>query len=97
MTRLKSITIVGGGLAGLSAGIGLRLQSIPVTLIEAREFPRHKVCGEFICGRGLDVLAQNGFDPGRMGVPVSRFAMPYARRTSEAPAESTPTAQPGVR
>lgn len=69
-------------MAGLSAGIGLRLQSIPVTLIEAREFPRHKVCGEFISGRGLDVLAQNGFDPGRMGVPVKTISFHHRRRSS---------------
>src|SRR5882672_9100522 len=81
-SRLKSITIVGGGLAGLCAGIGLRLQSVPVTLIEAREFPRHKVCGEFISGNGLDVLAQNGFDPGRMGVPVKTISFHHRGRSS---------------
>jgi 2-polyprenyl-6-methoxyphenol hydroxylase-like FAD-dependent oxidoreductase len=29
---LKRITIVGGGLAGLTLGIGLRQQSVPVTI-----------------------------------------------------------------
>jgi len=46
----SEITIVGGGIAGLSLGIGLRKQGVPVTLIEAGKYPRHRVCGEFISG-----------------------------------------------
>ncbi len=60
MPALKPITIVGGGLAGLTLGIGLRQQEIPVTVWEAGSYPRHRVCGEFISGRGLDVLARLG-------------------------------------
>lgn len=44
------ITIAGGGLAGLSLAIGLRHRDIPVRLIEAGHYPRHRVCGEFISG-----------------------------------------------
>jgi 2-polyprenyl-6-methoxyphenol hydroxylase-like FAD-dependent oxidoreductase len=56
----KPITIVGGGLAGLTLGIGLRQRGIPVTVWEAGHYPRHRVCGEFISGRGQDVLARLG-------------------------------------
>jgi menaquinone-9 beta-reductase len=56
----KPITIVGGGLAGLTLGIGLRRKGIPVTILEAGCYPRHRVCGEFISGRGQDVLARLG-------------------------------------
>jgi 2-polyprenyl-6-methoxyphenol hydroxylase-like FAD-dependent oxidoreductase len=56
----KSITIVGGGLAGLTLGIGLRRRGVPVTVWEAGHYPRHRVCGEFINGRGLEVLARLG-------------------------------------
>jgi menaquinone-9 beta-reductase len=56
----KPITIVGGGLAGLTLGIGLRQRGIPVTVWEAGNYPRHRVCGEFISGRGQDVLARLG-------------------------------------
>ncbi|MBL6765122.1 MAG: FAD-dependent monooxygenase [Verrucomicrobiae bacterium] len=56
MTTSRPITIVGGGLAGLSLGVALRQREIPVTLYEAGSYPRHRVCGEFICGRGIDVL-----------------------------------------
>ena len=48
MERL--ITIIGGGLAGLSLGIALRRRGNPVTLHEAGTYPRHRVCGEFISG-----------------------------------------------
>ena len=44
------ITIVGGGLAGLSLGIALRRRGVPVNLHEAGVYPRHRVCGEFISG-----------------------------------------------
>ena len=54
MTR--PVTIIGGGLAGLTLGIGLRQRNVPVTIREAGQYPRHRVCGEFISGRGQDVL-----------------------------------------
>ena len=56
MTTARPITIVGGGLAGLTLGIALRQHGVPVALWEAGSYPRHRVCGEFICGSGIDVL-----------------------------------------
>ena len=56
---MKPITIIGGGLAGLSLGIGLRQNGVPVTIIEAGQYPRHRVCGEFISGRGLNLNLAN--------------------------------------
>jgi flavin-dependent dehydrogenase len=54
---MKPVTIVGGGLAGLTLGIGLRQKDVPVTILEAGRYPRHRVCGEFISGRGRAALA----------------------------------------
>ncbi len=51
------ITIIGGGLAGLSLGIALRRRGVPVSLHEAGIYPRHRVCGEFISG-----VSQSTFD-----------------------------------
>jgi menaquinone-9 beta-reductase len=60
MSAPRPITIVGGGLAGLTLGIGLRQQGIPATVIEAGHYPRHRVCGEFISGRGVEILERLG-------------------------------------
>jgi menaquinone-9 beta-reductase len=56
----EHITIVGGGLAGLTLGIGLRQRGVPVAVWEAGRYPRHRVCGEFISGRGQGSLARLG-------------------------------------
>jgi menaquinone-9 beta-reductase len=52
------ITIVGGGLAGLGLGILLRRREVPTTVIEAGSYPRHRVCGEFMSGRGGALLRE---------------------------------------
>lgn len=57
MTPPRPIEIVGGGLAGLSLGIALRRAGVPVTLHEAGDYPRHRVCGEFITGLGAQTIA----------------------------------------
>lgn len=56
----KPITIIGGGLAGLSLGIRLRQLDIPAAVVEAGHYPRHRVCGEFISGNGPLVLGRFG-------------------------------------
>ncbi len=56
----KTVTIAGGGLAGLTLGIGLRRRGVPVVVWEAGHHPRHRVCGEFISGTGLGALDRLG-------------------------------------
>jgi 2-polyprenyl-6-methoxyphenol hydroxylase-like FAD-dependent oxidoreductase len=60
---MKPINIIGGGLAGLTLGIGLRQRDVPVTILEAGHYPRHRVCGEFISGRGQAALGELGLLP----------------------------------
>ena len=57
---MKPITIIGGGLAGLTLGVALRQNGVPVTIIEAGHYPRHRVCGEFISGDGESALERCG-------------------------------------
>ncbi|HEU5397107.1 MAG TPA: FAD-dependent monooxygenase, partial [Verrucomicrobiae bacterium] len=72
------IQIAGGGLAGLTLGIALRRQDVPVTIFEAGRYPRHRVCGEFINGRGVEVLETLGlkrklFDAGAFSAETAAF------------------------
>lgn len=60
MRNPRQITIAGGGLAGLTLGIALRQTGVPVLLLEAGHYPRHRVCGEFLSGRGVGVLERLG-------------------------------------
>ena len=57
---VNDITIVGGGIAGLSLGVALLNRGIPVRLQEASFFPRHRVCGEFISGVSGETLQALG-------------------------------------
>lgn len=49
-TSVQPVEIIGGGLAGLALGLALRRAGVPVTLFEAGDYPRQRVCGEFITG-----------------------------------------------
>jgi menaquinone-9 beta-reductase len=70
----KPVTIIGGGLAGLTLGIGLRQHDVPVTIQEAGDYPRHRVCGEFISGGGQAVLERLG-----LLAPFQKAGAVYAR------------------
>ena len=73
----KPVTIIGGGLAGLTLGIGLRQHGVPVSVQEAGDYPRHRVCGEFISGGGQVVLERLGLlaDFQKAGAVYARTAM----------------------
>jgi len=57
---MRPITIIGGGLAGLGLANGLAREGVDVTVREAGDYPRHRVCGEFLCGRGAAALETLG-------------------------------------
>jgi len=56
----QKIVIVGAGPAGSSLAIRLAKKDFAVTLIEREQFPRHKLCGEFISPECLDHFASLG-------------------------------------
>ncbi len=53
--------VMGGGLAGCHAAITLAQQGQRVLLLEAGDYPRHKVCGEFLSPECAALFAETGF------------------------------------
>ncbi len=51
------LAVIGGGPAGTAAAITAARLGARVALFEARDFLRHKVCGEFVSGEALELLA----------------------------------------
>src|SRR6476660_7975291 len=56
MDATKAVTIVGGGLAGLTAAIHLSKIGLKVIVIEKNEYPKHKVCGEYVSNEVVSYL-----------------------------------------
>jgi flavin-dependent dehydrogenase len=54
--ELDDVAIIGGGPAGASAAITAARYGARVVVLESGEFPRHKVCGEFVSAESLDIL-----------------------------------------
>lgn len=68
----KKVLIVGGGLAGLVSGIRLARWGVPVTLLEKREYPFHRVCGEYISNEAVPFLESLGLYPSGYDLPQLR-------------------------
>lgn len=65
------VVIIGGGLAGLCNAIHLSKFGKKVLLIEKNDYPKHKVCGEYISNEVLPYLAfldVNPFDFGAIKI-----------------------------
>lgn len=70
------VLIIGGGLAGLSAAIHLKKHEVNVVLIEKNDFPKHKVCGEYISNEVLPYLNYLGIDVFKLGAKnIDTFEM----------------------
>lgn len=67
MSVTYDVIIVGGGLAGLTSAIELSRKGGSVLLIEKKEYPYHKVCGEYISNEVLPYMRSLGFDPMAFG------------------------------
>ncbi len=60
---MKDILIAGGGLAGLISAICLADAGLDVVLVEKKEYPFHKVCGEYISNEVVPFLESIGCYP----------------------------------
>ena len=79
-SNATDIIIIGGGLAGLVSAIHLSKAGLTVRLIEKNEYPKHKVCGEYISNEVLPYLQQLGADPMTTGAKkISRFLLSTTR------------------
>jgi menaquinone-9 beta-reductase len=56
------VVIVGGGLSGLTSAIHLSKSGLKVILIEKNEYPKHKVCGEYISNEVLPYFKGLGIE-----------------------------------
>ncbi|MFT6216860.1 MAG: flavin-dependent dehydrogenase [Roseivirga sp.] len=61
--KLSKIAIVGGGLAGLVNAILLSRKGFEVSLFEKKQYPFHKVCGEYISNEVLPFLKREKLLP----------------------------------
>ena len=59
---MKDVLIIGGGLAGLTSAIHLSKAGLEVALLEKKDYPRNKVCGEYISNEVLPYLSTLGLD-----------------------------------
>ncbi len=70
------VIVIGGGLAGLTSAIHLAKAKFKVLLIEKNDYPKHKVCGEYISNEVLPYLEYLGFNPFEFGAKkISNFEL----------------------
>ncbi len=87
MSPLNKAVIIGGGLAGLSSALALNRQGFEVIIIEKKQYPFHRVCGEYISNEVLPFLQSlnitiDELEPSKL----SRLAVSsVARKTVYAP------------
>ncbi len=67
------VTIIGGGLGGLSLAIQLGKQGYSVAMFEKEQYPFHKVCGEYISMESWNFIES-------LGLPLSQMNLPFIKK-----------------
>ncbi|MEM7548366.1 MAG: NAD(P)/FAD-dependent oxidoreductase [Bacteroidota bacterium] len=74
--RGPSVTIIGGGLAGLISSIIFAKSGISVELVEKKEYPFHRVCGEYVSNEVIPFLKQIDCFPEHLELPkIDKFLL----------------------
>ena len=77
------VVIIGGGLAGLCNAIHLSKFNKKVLLVEKNEYPKHKVCGEYISNEVLPYLDFLEINPFKFGaVKIDKFQLSTTKNNS---------------
>ncbi|HPI11693.1 MAG TPA: FAD-binding protein [Catalimonadaceae bacterium] len=67
---MKDLAIIGGGLAGLTAGLIANRMGHSVVLYEKKAYPFHKVCGEYLSLESEPILRW-------LGLPIDEWKLPF--------------------
>ncbi|MDA0194348.1 MAG: NAD(P)/FAD-dependent oxidoreductase [Bacteroidetes bacterium] len=67
LDKVHDIIVIGGGLAGLTSANLLSRSGLDVVLIEKKEHPFHRVCGEYVSNEVRPFLEKNGLYPEDLG------------------------------
>lgn len=90
-SQAKDIAIIGGGVAGLSLAIQCARAGFDVVVFEKGDYPRHKVCGEYISHESTGFLNE-------LGIPIESMDLPQIdtfRLTSHHEVEAECALEPG--
>ena len=73
---MSDVLIVGGGLSGLTSAILLQKNGYQVRLIEKKNYPFHRVCGEYISNEVLPFLESLDIGISKLGTSrINRLAV----------------------
>jgi menaquinone-9 beta-reductase len=75
IAQKADIAIIGGGLAGLVAANLLADCGYRVTLFEKKDYPFHRVCGEYVSNEVLDFLERNTLLPPGVVRDITQFEL----------------------
>ncbi len=71
----KEVIVVGGGLAGLVTALQLNQQDREILLIEKKQYPFHRVCGEYISNEVLQFMDKKGYLPDLELPSIKQFTL----------------------